>query len=112
MKADQIGGCIIWEGYQMNIEFSNRGLLFGDMSNQVVICQLRGLKHMPLAVAVCVMLQISAANIVHSGKVKLYLIDAIPSTREGLFFFKVSIPMCFFLFDFSIILLFATDALL
>lgn len=91
MKADQIGGCIIWEGYQMNIEFSNRGLLFGDMSNQVVICQLRGLKHMPLAVAVYVKLQISGANTAYMSKVKQYLINSIPSTREVPVLFKVSI---------------------
>lgn len=48
----------------------------------IQLSQLRNLSQGLLAIAVCIMLQISAANIAHDDKNIHYLIDAISPKRE------------------------------
>ena len=49
-----------------------------------------------LAIAMCVRLQISTANVVYNDRIKDYLIDTVSLPENGLLFLKDTIPVSTF----------------
>ena len=75
----------------MNTELSMRGYpveICGMLTDIVKTAQKFEKQNFGCAVFV-------SSNIAHRDKVKYCLINVIPSTRECLLYFKISIPMCF-----------------
>lgn len=51
------------------------------------------LESVEVAIAMCVRLQISAANVAYNGRIKHYLIDTFSPPGSGLLFLKDTIPV-------------------